>query len=371
MTRVTVFLILSAFLLGCDKNQKTALSADNRRPPELTFPLDSVSANYNKLYQAVETSTGTSLYVLNPYINGIDVYDVAGQIHYKRIILSTTGPLGIKKITGFYVFSADSILVFSDKSLNGLFLINGKPSKRVSDYISFDEPRANFHIASAVPVIAYKRKLYIYALPFKRDPAFSRFQDLDYVLDFENKKVDRVFSRLLYEDVQKWGSLSLPTRCLNPNMGTIVYSYPFLDELLIYNIESKEYGQKKLNSSYFSDATRPLAGYSDKRKALLENNYYDALVFNSYTQRYYRFSRQYIDALSITGEPNTVYNQPVSIIVADAELNKLEEVKLSPPEQYLIKDFFVTKNGLYISSANNYNEDIHEDSLSFYHVIKQ
>ena len=341
-------------------------SEDEGRLIEISFELDSVTSNYNQFMETVSGINGIELFVMNPYINGIDIYNVKEHSLVQRLIFPNEGPNGIETIAGFHVFNRDSILVFSQKSLDGLFVINGKPGKRVSDFIELEPRYANFHIATAVPIIEFDQKLFLYAFPLKRDPDFSDYHDLDVVLDFDKKHVERVFSDLLFEDVQKWGKLRFPTRCLDPVNGKLVYSYPFMDELLLYDIRDKTIRRKIMKSKFFDNVTQPQKNYASKNAFLRENWYYDAMVYNSYTNRYYRFARHYIDENSLLGEKRTVNHQPISIIVADDQFRVLDELILTKPTKYLMKDFFTTGSGLYISNANKYNDEVNEDYMSFY-----
>jgi hypothetical protein len=320
------------------------------------------------LIQSVDGINGQELYVLNRYINGIDIYNFESLKLSRRIIMEPDGPLSISSISGFYVFNKDSILVFSNKFLDGIFVINGVPKARVSDYIDLEQKAANFHIASGLPIYEYDGKLFIYMLPFKRSPEFSEYHDLDIVLDFKNNSVYRVFTDIKFSEIQKYGMLRFPTRCLNEEDGLLLYSYPFLNDLIIYDINTEKIERRSMSSEKFNKPLANLNVNPNSNAYLLENNYYDAMIFNEKAKMYYRFVRNETDSKDLMGNEKTSYDQPVSIIVADDNLNVIEEINLSPPNKYLVKDFFFNHNGLFISNSNVNNSDIEEDYMSFYKV---
>jgi len=63
-------------------------------------------------------------------------------------------------------------------------------------------------------------------------------------------------------------------------------------------------------------------------------------------------------------EESEFYDQPFSILILDEDF-KILGVTLFPGERYNPNQFFITEDGLYLSTNNDKNPELREDVLSF------
>lgn len=357
LLKITVILMCLQSCLSNTGSPEDGSEIDFGELSQISFQLDSLSSNSNQLYQKV----GDELYVMNQYINGIDKYSLKTGKLNDRILLNKEGADGIPFLDGFYVFNADSILVFSERNVDGLFLKDGTPSSRVSDYVSLDRRVLNHHIATALPVMAYDGKLFIFNLPFGGE-IDNIYQTLDYVVDFKLDTTYFIKSTKKLQDLSQYpGQFSFAARCLVPDRGEIVYTYQFSDRLMIYNLERSDFTEKSLMAPSIGEV-KFNAGFKTDEEIYLANNLYGAVVWNSYTKHLYRFVQH---AVGSNDRSRSLLDQPISVLIADSAYTFQKEVLLTPTSKFLIKDFWFSDEGLMISSANFNNIEIDEDEMSF------
>jgi hypothetical protein len=83
-------------------------------------------------------------------------------------------------------------------------------------------------------------------------------------------------------------------------------------------------------------------------------------MYDPYRNLYYR-----IAGLPTNSVEKNASLQRYSVIILSANFEKLGEVRLEPVKEFLVKDWFVCKRGLCISTANFLNESIDENKMSF------
>lgn len=338
------------------------------------IPIDSISSNYNQMYQSFydESKKQELLYIMNIFTNGIDIYNLETLALENRRSFDINGPTALPKIDGIHVFKKDSFLVLSEQRVDGL-IVSDNSIMSLRKMLGSKQTFFNHHTSSMTPVLEYKQKLFVYGLPIGGDaPDSTNYLELDLVLDFKKHTIKKLYNENMNPVDKRWGNLRFHTRTLD-DMGRIVYSFPFTSELLIYDIELDSFYSKDVPSRFVETPTRLISSGENWTKHTLENNHFDGILFDKYRELYYRFVKLSTTSLNNEGKLKTAFHQETAVQVIDKEFNVVTEFKLTPVWQYLSKDSFVSKSGLYISEANHLNENIHEDSLYFtiFNIHKQ
>ncbi|MGW8122293.1 DUF4221 family protein [Roseivirga echinicomitans] len=340
----------------------------------IQIPLDSVSSNYNQLYQTFydESKKQELLYIMNVFTNGVDIYSLDSLKLQERKSFDINGPAALPKIDGFHIFKKDSFLVISEQTIDGLIVSNNS-TVSLRKMLGSEKTFFNYHTSSMTPILEYKQKLFVYGLPIGGDaPDSTNYLELDLVLDFEKRTIQKLYNEDMEPVDKRWGYLRYHTRTID-DMGRIIYSFPFTSELLIYDIELDSFYTKDVPSQLIETPAKMLPSGENETKHFLENNQFDGILFDKYKGLYYRFIKLSINPMDNSGRLKNAFHQETAVQVIDKEFNVVTEFKLTPVWQYLSKDSFVSKSGLYISEANHLNENIHEDSLYFtiFNIDKQ
>ena len=361
-------LILLAILFGlysCSDNEVN-YDISGVSAKRIQIPVDSVSSNYNQLYQSFydETKKQELLYVMNVFTNGVDIYSLDSLKLQEHLSFDINGPVSLPKIDAFHVFKKDSFLVMSEQTVDGL-IVSKDSTLSLSKMLGSEKSFFNHHTSSMTPLLEYKQKLFVYGLPIGGDaPDSTTHLELDLVLDFEKRTIQRLYNEDMEPADKRWGNLRFHTRALD-DMGRIVYSFPFTSELLIYDIELDNFYSKDVPSQFVDNPTKRMSPGENSTKYRLENDHFDGILFDKFRGLYYRFVKLSINPMDNNGRLKNAFHQETAIQVIDKEFNVVTEYKLEPVWQYLTKDSFVSKSGLFISEANNLNGNISEDSLYF------
>lgn len=330
------------------------------------IPVDSVSSNYNQLYQSFydETKKQELLYVMNVFTNGVDIYSLDSLKLQERKSFDINGPTSLPKIDAFHMFKKDSFLVLTEQRVDGL-IVSKDSTLSLRKILSSEKTFFNHHTSSMTPILEYEQKLFVYGLPIGGDaPDSTSYLELDLVLDFEKRTIQKLYNEDMEPVDKRWGYLRYHTRTID-DMGRIVYSFPFTSELMIYDIELDSFYSKDVPSQFVQTPTKRMSPGENGTKYMLENNHFDGILFDKFRGLYYRFVKLSINPMDNKGKLKNAFHQETAVQVIDKEFNVVTEFKLEPVWQYLSKDSFVSKSGLYISEANNLNGNISEDSLYF------
>lgn len=369
MNKSTLFylIILSAISWSCN-NSNNAIESD-LVTDKLAIYVDSVSSNYNQLYQVIKDKNKEYMLVMNPFVNGVDIYDLDKRKIYRRVTIPTAGPNSIEKIDGFYAFTIDSILIMPEKRLDGL-IVSRNSTERLKDIFEIKNPYFNHHVSSMTPILFHEKKMYLYNLLLRGQEKDSLDKmRLDLIIDFEKKDMKYLYN-LEKETVDKaYADLRFPTRDLN-DQGELVYSFPFDDNLMIYHINKDSFYYKPAKSQLMSGSTSKFVNTRSFTEQRLENNYYDGIKFDKVNQVYYRFCKLFTNAIGPRGEKRTAFHQKTSVLVLNKDFEVLDELELKPTHKWLTKDHVLLDEGMAISESNYLNEEMSEDSIVFT-IIKE
>jgi hypothetical protein len=338
-------------------NEKIVLSIDDST---------SFESNY---YQVIESGGVELLAVESKHKNSIQFYSLESKNLVKELKFQREGLTPIKQIHGFSCINSDSILVF-DKWLSNGILVDSKGS--LLDHIVWKSEGKSFNHASMnrLPNVILKDKTYIFEFPninLDNEELFSGDVKFEYVYDIKTKKGE--YLKFSWPEIYKgnfWGFYhTFPSRVKGRD-DFLVYSFG-IDHNLQVLLPNGTVNEHEARSDYF-DSIDPIRKNEDETEAFLKRGIYAMVIYDKYRNVYYRIAGLETDHILPSGKPKADIHKPYSIIILDQKFHKIGETVLEPVEQFLIKDWFVCKEGLCISNANPLNKEIDEGKMTF-HVL--
>lgn len=366
---------VSVFIASCSDNQNTSDSDNSIVYPytleleqTMSFPIDeNTSYESNNLITHVEEGI-EYLVVENKFSNSLQFYSIISGALAKELFLEKEGPNGINEIHGFTIICSDSIVIY-DKYKASALLINSEGE--VIDRLKLKEGEDNYinHASmTRLPNIFFNGKLHMYIFPRIKlnDKAFFNEQnkfEWEYDVDSKTSK----FSNTTWPDLYKgkfWGFYhTFPSR-IKGSGDFLVYSYG-IDKNLHTVSSDGEHNQFEAKSDYINEDIQPLALNGNMNEYFMENGIYGMIMYDQYREVYYRVAGLKTSYFGASNKPKSDFDKPYSIIILDKNFKKMGEKILRPVHNYLVKDWFICKEGLCISSSNQFNKEINEDLMQF------
>ena len=336
---------------------------------KIVFSIDDSTSFESNYYQVIESGGVELLAVESKHKNSIQFYSLESKNLVKELKFQREGLTPIKQIHGFSWINSDSILVF-DKWLSNGILVDSNGS--LLDHIIWKSGGKSFNHASMnrLPNVILKDKIYIFEFPninLDNEDLFSGNVKFEYVYDIKTKKGEYLkFSWPVIYKGNFWGFYhTFPSR-LRGQDDFLVYSFG-IDHNLQVLLPNGTVNEHEARSDYF-DSIDPIRKNEDETEAFLKRGIYAMVIYDKYRKVYYRIAGLETDHILPSGKPKADIHKPYSMIILDQKFHKIGETLLEPVEQFLIKDWFVCKEGLCISNANPLNKEIDEAKMAF-HVL--
>lgn len=368
--------ILASFcflFLRCESEHKaTSELTVNSTGTILKIPIDSLTPSKTIAMLPFTTGDGVELIsYLNRNLNEIQFYDIEEKKLIKRIKIETEGPNSVGKVKGFRAVSLDSVFILPSAQTT-LFIVDG--GGKVLE--KFDFSRVGNYSSS----YSYSWSA-VYNLVEFDGEKINLSQDLQgHILKLSKSDLNATPLWITYDmkrqQVEK-SKVTYPSHLLEEGPKEFRMSRVKVDEkyvcsfttdhnLFIVNSDGNQVREVSGKSQYFNEI--PALPADLNMNSYLNNYYrsprYGSLVYDSYREIYYRFA---YPGAEIDPDNMERYKEPVqfSIIIFDKDLRKLGETML-PKNTYLMNNFFIGKEGLYLSKNHPYNEaDFDEDFLTF------
>jgi hypothetical protein len=336
---------------------------------KIVLPIDDSTSFESNYYQVIEDGGIELLAVESKHKNSIQLYSLQSKSLIKELKFPREGLGSINQIHGFSWINSDSVLIF-DKWLSHGILADSSGS--ILDYIVWKSGEKSFNHASMnrLPNITLKNKTYIFEFPninLDNEEMFSGDIKFEYVYDIKTKKGE--YLNFTWPEIYKgnfWGFYhTFPCR-VKGQADFLVYSFG-IDHNLQVLMPNGTIVAHEARSDYFRSID-PIRKNENETEAFLKRGIYGMVIYDKYRNVYYRVAGLEVDYISSDGKPKSEDQKPYSIIILDENFHKIGETILEPVEQFLIKDWFVCKEGLCISNANPLNKEIDEDKMTF-HVL--
>ncbi|MCH7400544.1 DUF4221 family protein [Belliella kenyensis] len=304
--------------------------------------------------------------------NELQIYDVEQKKLVKRLKYDIEGDKGVGQIFGYHVHNLDSIFLFGQVSpivyltdTSGIF----KDSFQYEIPEGYTSAFIHPHYFVSPPVIEgdemiVKTHINGSYREFTNDVLSSKH--LVYAINLNTRKV-RLMEHMYPADYLI-GGLKQFESSMAFGKDKVVYSF-FGDHRLFF---ASTFDDKLIAieaASQYLDRRLKLFPLSGNRLETMQyinaSSRYDNLIHDSFRNLYYRFAYPSIDLTDIDDILRLrVAPGPFIIMVLDEELNVLGETYFEAGK-YLPSNFFVHKDGLYISTNHPDNPENEEDKFKF------
>ena len=369
--------LISVIFSSCEEKQSENDNLNEKliKNKSIEIPIDK-DVKYSYSYkQIIESKDSSKLLVSNLNDNGFLIFDLNNNSLIEKINYKRNGPNGIRSSSSgrkFYYHNKDTIFIIGQQSKK-VFLTNCK--SEVKDFFDLSEI-SYFNmgepiVENRIPASFKNDILSFCVYPFVGSNIRKSSNGPVIVhLNIKTRKIQE--GPLIYELANQFNqhpALHFPSGTKNGESD--VYCFPFDNKL--YIVTGKSYITKNFKSKYvdeYKPMTKSLQFLNDFD---ITGTYNELILYDKHNNLYYLFISLGIDKIdSKSGLKSKFTEKPFSLLVLDSNFNKLYEKKFSGGN-YLVRNSFVTKKGLYLFKNNPENSDFEENLYKFdvFNFIKE
>ena len=366
------FSIFILLILACSGKNQIPSSFQLAESGEIIrLPLDTATANISDGLQFFPGETPL-LFNLNWMENSIQMYDLIQKKKIKELKFDYEGPNGVLDIMGIYVHNLDSIFLFN-QLVGQITLID--TAGTIKSKITYETPEqyspAFIHNGyfKSPPILNGKKllvKTHIYGQITSVTNEQLNEKELMYEIDLETGKTE--FLGIKYPKDYLIGGFKLFEPSIAYGAGKYVVSL-FGDHRLFYtDPRANPLIETPAQSQYIQESIPLFPANADGlsyRTYSYYSPHYETIEFDPYRKVFIRFvfHRFEHDPLIPVQEMRN-HSGPFSIQIFDNEL-KLVSEKFFEKNRYHPFDYFITSEGMYLSTNHPLNPQTKEDELAF------
>jgi len=368
-----IFIFLFLANLSCNvQERKNELIIDIYQ--SVKFPLELNVNPKRSSIQYIESDSGEYLAIQNKIGPRVEIFKLAPFKHIRSIELAIDGPNRVGIPNGFRIVSKDSLLIASIPPQIHTLSFDGikKSSIQVIDTIN----HVNYLSSNNELPFLFDEQILFGAQPFFRDFLQTNPDNINsyshiYKVDLKSKKTD-------------WLPISHPSDFWNEGKKTPHFAWtdrydtivvsPQTDHRLwlISKQNGKLIGYKETKSVYVNKF-QIVNGFPEGDKGIIEglaSDRYELMLHDPYRDVFYRFFFIGVDWEDYTmGYRDLFANRPkIGLMLLDKNLNILGE-HVFPDHHIEAWNYFVGKDGLYVST-NNPNRDDFDENFLRYDIIR-
>lgn len=370
---ILLFLVI-VWISSCkNHNKKEYLYSINTKDYSIPIANDEYPSSF--LTNVLVKNDTTYLFRKSAHSNFIYIYNWDIKKRINKIEFKDFGPNRI------VMFNQSSILPFDNNSffigsVNSLYFTKHdsiiKHIKLKKSKINNFKYSGSFFIfgSNSFPAIRYKDNIICYLSPANGRRGSSEFfaSKLLFKYNISNGEYKRLNVSFPYEYKNK---------CWSPNHESISYTLNNKNKLILlfkndatlykYDLDNERITDTiKFESNYASKIKPIKCGISDKQKIMHfgMSASYEVIKYDSYKDIYYVIVQLPLTKDQINSVKNPFTLNPFSLIVLDNSFNILVERKFEGGI-YNYLDFFVTKEGLWLSKNSPHNPNFDENKLRF------
>lgn len=375
----TLFLLIGLFLLiACNPDTQTNEKVINSKnikyyQANLNLYLDNFTPFGPEIIVSGVSKRNEVIFT-NTINSSIDYYDLNNGKLNKRLNIPKENFNGVPDLAGAIELGGDSILIFNKFVLNRAKILDNKKNK-VLDNTFFDKwdfynmNPVNIVCSSLTQPISVGDKLYFLTWPLGK----ISFNNIDSSIysEFEYNKSNKELVPLsisypeIYFKNKYPDYLALPMRTFHTKKNQLVYSWPLLDGLGVFDISTKKFEWVNIKNS--SIVAKFISNdRNTKWGDIVESTHYNGILYDIKKDLYYRFYFLPIKDYRGSSENNAfaIYHMPFCIQIINSEFEEIGKIELEG-NKYDFARAFVHDGKLYVSKNNLYNIDLEENILKY------
>jgi hypothetical protein len=339
---------------------------------KIIIPVDNETLTRTECVSVFRDGSRWVLTWLNRNKNAIQFYDLASGALLKKMTMPSEGPNGIGTIEGYLVKSPDSLYIGS-RIYSKLYLVNGwSQILQVIDY-GYDQD-GEYILPARINNGSLKRpefvgdKLYLPDIAMGNWQAMTEQQLLGTKLCIEVDTTTGRVKRLPFTYPPNYWAEGKrePVYSRIHENGKFIYSF-FGDHYIYVTADHVHVERHPAKSRYFNTlGIYPNSmGMNEYLRYICQYGHYASIVYDKWRRVYYRFVYLPSEVQLDDDLMQKAYNpETISIIILDDRFEVLGETRL-PKNRFIIDNFFVTEQGLYVSNHHIENKAVDDDHLSF------
>lgn len=363
-------------LFSCRGNKKQEVHKTNQPyyHKTLSIPLDSLSSSEPNKVQLIESDSGDYIVAINKLLPSIDFYSIKTLKKERSILFFKDGINKIGTLTGFQIFSKDTILVTSAPATISLFDFKG--SKNAEFRVQGENQYIQTINSNNKTPLLFHDSFIFGAYPF-----FTRFWE---VSNKSALKINLAFKLNMLSGEINWIPINIPENFwgngrISPSFQwsqrgdsivTVLESEP---TIRIFSISKNHFIETKALPTMYKitqkGMTTPPEGNKGIQSQLGQGNM-NVILYDKYRDVFYCFYHIPIDPdkYSFKLIDLFLHKPKVGMLILDKNLNLLEEIIFNDFEVDDLNSF-VGKEGLFISSNHPLKDDYNENILK-YHILR-
>ncbi|MEB2778133.1 DUF4221 family protein [Algoriphagus sp. D3-2-R+10] len=373
-----VFLCIIFYSCTSLTDKEKGSQNENYLKESITILLDSVSTyQFNWIQVETDNNNKEFLINLNKIYNSLDFYDLESKKLFKRIEIGKMS-LGNKFFAhSFFYHNKDSIFIFPQFSFNGTLVINDIGEKiderfKIDDFLekNNESPYILNHITTPSNPSVYRNgNIYFSTIQMNVDIYNPLTIDVipNYKWDLESNLITPILNVKYPNEYLEKIATSHHSFTLKTVKGdSLIYSYPLLDTVYIYNFNHELISKKYCGSPNFKGFIEVPAGnpFNEQFKFVISQNSYARLLYDKYREVYYRF---FIIGRNLSEEDRSTKDNSknkFSVLVYDSDFNLINQVEF-PEKKYFHYSAFVGVKGLYIPLTNKDYEGLSDEYIKY------
>ncbi|MFV0248930.1 MAG: hypothetical protein ACK5H1_08215, partial [Tenacibaculum sp.] len=307
----------------------------------------------------------------------LDIYDWDKKKLLEKIPIEPSGINRVTNFQGFYFPITKDSLLFP-VTIGRIYIMKNREVVLKKYFNNYNQGFV-FYVTNSNPIIKHKNDAILYAITSKHTRSTPEvFLNRD-LTKYSLKKDTLVHLNIDYPDFftdKCWSSDQYKPIFTKKNNYLYVL-FGAGGKVIQYNLDSdKIINRIPLPKSKFVDWSTPkplnkcgeyampTSWVQDAQKPI-----HYALKYDKYKDIFYKITHLPVKDIDIErkgiirGQKNANI-KPISLMVLDNKLRVIDEIKL-PAKTYDARDFFVSKQGLYISVNNELSPKFNEDALRF------
>jgi hypothetical protein len=280
----------------------------------------------------------------------------------------------MEEVNDYVLASTDSVILFSNSKRNLAVLSpSTNTTYEIADTIPVYNGKFELNSFYSYPLSIINDELLIYNFPYeflnnksRFDKYYSTLRDVHLKLINNHFLISHLSGKYLDDKSAFNHHVFSPTRTIGKN-NSIIYSFDDSKMILVYDNSTNINSEIELltpgfreNEIFNQEKTRD---HNYQLKYFIENDRFNVLTYDKYTDQYYRILGKGINLKNNDGTINN--DKPFIIFIYDSNFKLRKEISF-PPNKYNAFAIFCTKNLTYLITKNDdENQQIYLHGFDF------